>query len=314
VTGSSQSTSTSDLLARLQTARKCTVRLVIVPLRKYITVDGLKGSPFSPDSAKAFTDRMAKVLVPDTLRKYDPWIIGFNLADDYGCASCWGGVTVTPAQIETWARYVRTKIPGLRLGVRADMAFVQKSSTLASAIDYAWAQYHTGKGDAKTYFDKHASLAKSVGVALAMGLNVKYCGGAGTAPCTPTQVRTFLGMAAKYPDNCALLGWTYSSTALEQTEMADAWDYVLKLAAQHRTCHASISDGVPAPSPCSGSWGSARARFTTTAPGAKGHSKEQALAKRDGHAIAFSMNSYGRRRPGPGRDLGLSGHGRQGHL
>jgi hypothetical protein len=235
VTASSQSTSTSDLLGFLQTARKCNVRLAIVPLRKYLTVDGLKGSPFSPDSAKAFTDRMAKVLVPDTLRKYDPWIIGFNLADDYGCASCWGGVPVTPAQIETWARYIRTKIPGLRLGVRADpTAFVAKSTTLQSAIDYAWAQYHTGKGDAKTYFDKQVSVAKSQGLALAMGLNLKYCDGvSGGIACTPAQIRTYLGLAAQYPDNCALLGWTYSSTALEQTEMADAWDYVLKLAAQH---------------------------------------------------------------------------------
>ena len=235
MTASAQAISTSDLLGFLQAARKCNVRLALVPTRMFLTTTGVKGSPFSPDSAKAFTDRMAKVLVPDTLRKYDPWIIGFNLADDYGCAPCWGGVPVTPAQIETWARYVRTKIPGLRLGVRADpTAFVAKSTTLQSAIDYAWAQYHTGKGDAKTYFDKQASVAKSQGLAVAMGLNLTHCdGSAGGITCTPAQVRTFLGLAAQYPDNCALLGWTYSSTTLEQPGMTDAWAYVVKLAAQH---------------------------------------------------------------------------------
>jgi hypothetical protein len=233
VTGATQVTSTSALLGHLQTARKCNVRLVIVPGRRFITVDGTTGSPLSLDSAKAFTDRMAKVLVPDTLRKYDPWIIGFNLGDDYGCDHCWGGVKVTQSQVASWASYVRQKIPGLRIGVRVEPTWVQ-GSTLPELIDYAWAQYHTGKGDARTYFDKHSSLAKSLGIGLAMGVNVEDCGGNNTAPCTPTQVRTFMGMAAQYPDNCALLGWTYSSTTMEQTGMKEAWDYVLDLAAQHR--------------------------------------------------------------------------------
>ncbi len=232
MTGIAQPIATSSLLGYLQSARKCNVRLVIVPLRPYITVGGTKHSPFSLDSAKAFTDRMAKVLVPDTLRKYDRWIIGFNLADDYGCADCWGGVKVTQSEIASWASYIRQKIPGLRIGVRVEPAWVQSSPTLAGLIDYAWAQYHTGKGDARTYFDKHAGIANSLGIALAMGVNVKHCNGDAPA-CTPTQIRTFMGMAAEYPANCALLGWTYSSTTLAETGMRSAWDYVLNLAAQH---------------------------------------------------------------------------------
>jgi hypothetical protein len=232
VSSSSQPTSTDALLAHLQDARKCNVRLVIVPGRKYITQGGTTGSPFSLTNAKAFTDRMAAVLKPDTLAKYQPWIIGFNLADDYGCAECWGGVKVTQSEIAAWASYTRTKIPGLRIGIRVEPTWAQ-GSTLPGLIDYAWAQYHTGKGDARTYFDKHAALAKSLGLSLAMGVNVKYCAGAGTAPCTPAQIKTFMGMAAQYPDNCALLGWEYNTTAMAQTGMADAWDYVLKLAAQH---------------------------------------------------------------------------------
>ena len=142
---------------------------------------------------------MARVLVPDTLRKYDPWIIGFNLADDYQCVECWGGVKITQSEIADWASYVRQKLPGLRIGVRVDPGWVQGSG-LPALIDYAWAQYHTGKGDAKTYFDRHASLAKSLGLALAMGVNVTHCGGPNTAPCTPAQVREFMGMAAQYPE------------------------------------------------------------------------------------------------------------------
>jgi hypothetical protein len=233
VTGSSQPASTSDVLEFLQTARKCNVRLVLVPARKFITTTGTNHSPFSMDSAKAYTDRLARVLVPDTLRKYDPYIIGFNLADDYGCAECWGGVKVTQSEIAAWASYVRQKIPGLRIGVRVEPAWVQSSPYLASVIDYAWAQYHTGKGDARTYFDRQASIARSLGIALAMGVNLKYCGGAGTVECTPTQLRTFMGMAAEYPDNCALLGWTYSPTRLTDSGMQDAWSYVLNLADKH---------------------------------------------------------------------------------
>jgi hypothetical protein len=233
VTASTQVTTTDDLLEHLQTARKCNVRLVIVPSRRLLTTTGTNRSPYSSDSARAYTDRMARVLVPDTLRKYDPYIIGFNLADDYGCAECWGGVKVTQSEIADWASYVRQKIPGLRIGVRVEPAWVQSSPALASLIDYAWAQYHTGKGDARTYFDKHAAIAKSLGIGLAMGVNLSDCGGAGTASCTPDQVRTFLGMAAEYPNNCALLGWTYSSSDMADTAMQSAFNYVLNLASQH---------------------------------------------------------------------------------
>lgn len=57
-------------------------------------------------------------LRPDTFLKHPATIIGLNLADDYTCSTCWGGKTISQAQIAAWATYARAKLPGLPLGVR----------------------------------------------------------------------------------------------------------------------------------------------------------------------------------------------------
>ncbi len=231
MTGVAQSIAPETVLGNLQTARRCGVRLVVIPLRKYVTTTGDKGGPFSLDSATAFDTRLAAVLRPDTLAKYQGHLIGLNLADDYGCASCWGGTVVTNAQIAAWATDLRQKIPGLALGVLVEPSW--PTTTTAALLDYAWAQYHTGKGDATVYFDKQFATAASKGLALAAGVNVEDCGGNDTPACTPDQVRAFLGLAASYPANCFLAGWTYNSTTLAQPGMTDAWRAVFTQAAGH---------------------------------------------------------------------------------
>src|SRR5438094_2667630 len=106
------------LLGRVQLAARCGVRLVLVPPRRFLTVNGQTAGLFSVDSAKRLADRFAAVLPADTLRKYRATILGMNLADDYGCADCWGGRAITQTQIAAWAAYARTRLPGLPLGVR----------------------------------------------------------------------------------------------------------------------------------------------------------------------------------------------------
>lgn len=222
---------TSSLLGYLQDARRCNMRLFLVPPHRYLSTNGTNTGSFSLDSAKAFTDRMAKILTPDTLRKYEPWIAGFNLSDDYNSTEKWGGTPVTPAQIEAWAVYVRGKIPGLRIGVRVTPDWV--TSSLASRVDYAWAQYHTGRGEVKAYFDKAVASAKAKGLAIGLGVNVEDCAGNGSPSCTPQQIRDFMGLAVSYPEACAALGWTYEATTLAQSGMRAAWDDVLSAAKQH---------------------------------------------------------------------------------
>jgi hypothetical protein len=108
------------VLDRIQLAARCGVRLVLVPPRRMLNSSGQAKGAFSGDSAKRFTDRYAAVLPPDTLRKYRGTILGLNLGDDYSCASCWGGRTITQVQVAAWAAYTRTRLPGLPGPLRAD--------------------------------------------------------------------------------------------------------------------------------------------------------------------------------------------------
>ena len=171
-----------EVLRRVQLASRCGVRLVLVPPRRMLTVDGQPDGRFSVDEANRVIDHYARELPPDTLTKYRSTLLGFNLADDYGCLKCWGGKAITQGEIADWAGYARQKLPGLPLGVRVVPEWVGRDPKLAPLLDYAWAQYHTRKGDAKSYFDEAAATAEKLGLRLVMGVNVKDCYGVGTTP------------------------------------------------------------------------------------------------------------------------------------
>jgi hypothetical protein len=102
-----------EVLRRVQLASRCGVRLVLVPpppdahLRRSARrqVLGRRGN--------RVIDDFARELPPDTLAKYRSTLLGFNLADDYGCLKCWGGKAITQGEIADWAGYARQKLPGL---------------------------------------------------------------------------------------------------------------------------------------------------------------------------------------------------------
>ena len=148
---------------------------MLVPPRRLLTADGLPRGRFSVDSAKRFTDLYAAVLPADTILKYRNTIIGLNLADDYGCLTCWGGTAITQAQITEWAAYTRTRLPGIPLGVRVTPDWVAAHPPLVPYLDYTWAQYATRKGEAQAYYDRAATIAERLGLKVVMGVNVENC-------------------------------------------------------------------------------------------------------------------------------------------
>jgi hypothetical protein len=242
--GTMQTLDPKYLLGRLQLAAKCRLTLVIVPPRRRISVTGINGGAFSVDSAKRLTNEYAQILVPDTLRKYRTTILGFNLADDYGCTTCWGDKGISQSQIRSWASYTRARIPGLPLGVRVTPDWVQKDSTLAPLLDYAWAQYTTRKGDPQTFYDKSAAIAKKLGLQIVMGVNVEDCAGTNTDPCSATELVRFGTIAVNHPASCAFLSWQYDATTWEQEEIRTAWNGLVALAQQRPRRECRRSSGV----------------------------------------------------------------------
>ena len=219
-----------EVLRRVQLAARCGVRLVLVPPRRLLTVGREASGLFSVESAKRLTDLYAAELPPDTLRKYRSTILGFNLADDYGCTRCWGGSRITQAQIAEWAAYARTRLPGVPLGVRVVPEWVARDSTLAPLLDYAWAQYHTRKGDAKTFYDDAATTAQRLGLRVVMGVNVKDCYGVGTDPCSAADLVRYGRMALGHPASCAFINWRYDEGSYGRPEMREVWQGLVELA------------------------------------------------------------------------------------
>jgi hypothetical protein len=218
------------VLERIQLAARCGIRLVLVPPRRLLTENETVGGLFSVENAKRLTDRYAEILPADTLLKYRATILGLNLGDDYDCTRCWGGSPISQAQIAEWAGYTRTKLPGVPLGVRMTPDWVAEYPPLAEQLDYAWAQYHTGKGDARTFYDKAATIAQRLGLRVVMGVNVKDCYGVGTSGCTAADLARFGKMAVSHPASCAFINWRYDAAAWERAEIREAWDGLLGVA------------------------------------------------------------------------------------
>ena len=219
-----------EVLRRIQLASRCGVRLVLVPPRRMLTADRRPDGRFSVDAANRAIDAYARQLPPDTLAKYRSTILGFNLADDYGCRRCWGGKPITQGEIAEWAAYARQKLPGVALGVRVVPEWVSRDSTLAPLIDYAWAQYHTRKGEAKSYYDEAAATAEKLGLRLVMGVNVKDCYGVGTDPCTPEDLVRYGRMALGHPASCAFINWRYDEETWKRADIREVWTGLVKLA------------------------------------------------------------------------------------
>jgi hypothetical protein len=223
------------LLTRLQLAARCHVRLFLVPPRRLLTMDGRPDGEFSVDSAKRFTDQYAAVLPADTIAKYRETILGLNLADDYGCTSCWGGRAITRAQVAEWAAYTRARLPGIPLGVRVTPDWVARYPPLAAQLDYAWAQYATRKGEAQEFFDQSAEIAQRLGLRLVMGMNVEDCYEAVSPPCTPEELARFGGIAVRHPGSCAFVSWRYTEETWAREEIRQVWESLLAVAKQRNT-------------------------------------------------------------------------------
>jgi hypothetical protein len=229
-TASMQPLAPREVLGTLELASRCGFRLVIVPPRRFLTTSGRVKGGFSLDNAKHLMDLYAAQLPPDTLRKYRDNILGFNLGDDYGDKKSWGGEKISQEQVAAWATYARTKLPGVALGVRVTPDWVEKYPPLAPLIDYAWAQYHGGKGDAAEYYNKAARIADRLGLRLIMGVNVERCYGASSSPCSGHDLVRYGNLAVNHSATCAFLNWKYDAATWDDPEVRAAWGQLLAVA------------------------------------------------------------------------------------
>jgi len=230
VTAAEANLTPSKAMDLLERASDCGVFLFLTPSRRLLTTTGTTHAPFSPENAAAFDTQLAAKLTAGVVDQHRGKF-AVILADDYGCKECWGGVPVTPAQIEAWAVDFRQKIPDVPLCVRVETGWVLKSPTLKDHIDCAWAQYHEGKRDASTYFGREAANAERLGLALAGGVNLTNCSGRHTSTCTPSEFLDFMTSALKVGKVCAAMAWNYDDVTMADPGMREAWRKIAQLAA-----------------------------------------------------------------------------------
>jgi hypothetical protein len=108
--------------------------------------------------------------------------------------------------------------------------WVERYPALAPLLDYAWAQYHTKKGDPQAYYDRAAAIAGQLGLQIVMGVNVEDCYGVGTGPCAPADLVRFGTVAVSHPASGAFLNWQYDPTTWQREEIRAAWSGLVALA------------------------------------------------------------------------------------
>jgi hypothetical protein len=157
-------------------------------------------------------------------------IIGHYMLDEPNDPSNWNGRAVSAGTVDEMARYSKSIWSNMATIVRTEPGYFK--SNHPSYVDAAWAQYVTRKGTASDYIRRNVADAKTVGVALVVGLNISK-GGPNRSRMTPTMVKNFGStmLSSTYP--CAMINWQYGSYTTTSS-MTTALKY-LRSKAQNRS-------------------------------------------------------------------------------
>jgi hypothetical protein len=164
-------------------------------------------------------------------------ILANYLVDEPDCSSCWGGKTITGAQVAEMSSYAKSILPGIPTVVRVVPAWFRKVGLTGNDVDLAWAQYggplHSPSLNMtpEQFRDQNVADAKALGMGLILGMNTLDGGDGssgipGTYNLTTVTNRWQMSAAevqhagtvfAKEAYVCAVLDWRYSLTLTSST-------------------------------------------------------------------------------------------------
>jgi hypothetical protein len=142
----------------------------------------------------------------------DGTVWGIMVSDDITGKHIWGPDAPYYAQIDSIARLVKERWPGVRTIVRAP---VDKMEYPWKWVDWAWVQYSHRYGEVAGYRDRQLALADSLHLCVAFGLNVLN-GGDGSSGIKSRKLR-----AQMTPGEIL----KYYSALLPYTPVAFHWEY-----------------------------------------------------------------------------------------
>jgi hypothetical protein len=142
----------------------------------------------------------------------DGTVWGIIVADDITGKKIWGPDAPYYAEIDSIARMVKGRWPGVRTIVRAP---VNRMNYPWKWVDWAWVQYSDRFGDVAAYRDRQLALADPLHLCVAFGLNV-INGGDGSSGVSRGRRKTWMSAdeilkyyRALLPYTPVAFHWTY---------------------------------------------------------------------------------------------------------
>ena len=174
---------------------------------------------FSLSKWKARVDRYRHVNIGSFIN--DGTILAHYLIDEPYDPRNWSGHPVGGATLEEMAKYSKGIWPSLKTVVRAEPSLIKWNGRY-NALDAAWAQYLSRKGNVNDYIRQEVAAAKDMGLGLVVGLNVLKGGTPNGTWMTPQEVVNYGSALLSTGYACAFISWQFGPNNLETASMRDA--------------------------------------------------------------------------------------------
>ena len=166
----------------------------------------------------------------------DGTVMGHYIIDEPNDPANWGNQPVPGTMVEELAAYSKSIWPKMATVVRVEPTYLAKWSGY-QALDAAWAQWVTNRGDPGDYLQGQAAVAQKLGISLVTGLNIRK----GAPNQQELSASTVLSagsalLANAYP--CAFISWEYTADYLARSDIKSAMGQLSNKAEAHpaRSC------------------------------------------------------------------------------
>lgn len=221
--------SPTNILSLLSDARAKGARVVIkLCMGRDSYVKNSDGT-FSLTKWKGLVDRYRSVNLAPYIA--DGTIVGHFLIDEPGRASKWGGKIIPQSTVEAMAKYSKQIWPGMATMVRVVPSWLKSAPITYSSLDAAWAQYAASKGAIGPWIAAEVAAAKSLGLGLAVGLNVLDGGNgsskipgwtAGKYAMSASELRTYGSTLLNQSYSCGFFMWMHDATYYGRSDIKSA--------------------------------------------------------------------------------------------
>lgn len=231
-TGSAIAAGPSDIIHRLEAARRSGARVLVrLSAGEHYWLNRNRSVNLS--KWKLQIARFKRV----NLRPYikDGTLLGHILIDEPHDKSNWGGRPVPFATLEAMAKYSKQLFPGLTTVVRSYTPWLAGASFRWKYLDAAMAQYSARKGEVSHWMREQTSAARREGLGLIVSLNLLNGGNRasgirglyrGNYAMSARQIKSWGTLLATNNLSCGFFFWNYNQRYFGRSDIKSALSQV----------------------------------------------------------------------------------------